>query len=87
MQEEIAYITDELSNNVTTTVQKQDGISVQTDYEILVVDESKVPGLVNPLLRKMMLPYNYKGMLKILKEYMDAGKGGQAFGEGFYKYK
>ena len=46
-----------------------------------------VPGLLSPLLKKMMLPYNYKAMLKVVKEKIAQGKTGRAAGEGFYKYK
>ena len=52
----------------------------------IVQQYQKVPDLFDPLLRKMMLPYNYDGMLKILNEYMDQGKLGKAAKEGFYKY-
>ena len=34
-----------------------------------------------------LAPYNFKGMAKMLKEYIDAGKLGKSSGEGFYKYK
>ena len=52
-----------------------------------IVDQyQKVPDLFDPLLKKMMLPYNYDGMLRILNEYLEAGKSGKAVGEGFYKY-
>lgn len=34
-----------------------------------------------------LAPYNFKGMAKVLKEYIDAGKIGVSAGEGFYKYK
>lgn len=34
-----------------------------------------------------LAPYNFKGMDKMLREYIDAGKLGMASGEGFYKYK
>ena len=33
-----------------------------------------------------LAPYNFKGMAKMLKEYIDAGKVGLSSGEGFYKY-
>lgn len=34
-----------------------------------------------------LAPYNFKGMEKMLKQYIDAGKLGVSSGEGFYKYK
>ena len=62
-----------------------DVVGVQTAYNI-VLQYQKVPGLFAPLLKKMMLPYNFKGMEKILKQMLDQGKTGKSAGEGFYKY-
>ena len=46
----------------------------------------KVPGLVSPLLKKMMMPYNFKAMAAVLKQMLDEGKLGESSGEGFFKY-
>lgn len=62
-----------------------DTVGLQTAYNI-VMQYQKVPGLFSPLLKKMMMPYNFKAMAKILKEYIDAGKLGMSTKEGFYKY-
>ena len=62
-----------------------DTVGLETAKNI-VLQYQKVPDVFDPLLKKMMLPYNYDGMLRILNEYIDAGKIGKSVGEGFYKY-
>lgn len=62
-----------------------DIVGINTAYNIAKQYES-VPGLIDPLLKKMMMPYNFKGHGKIFKKMLDEGKTGVASGEGFYKY-
>ena len=55
-----------------------DTVGLTTAYNIVSM-YLKVPSFI--------APYNFKGMVKMLKIYIDAGKLGKASGEGFYKYK
>jgi 3-hydroxyacyl-CoA dehydrogenase len=55
-----------------------DVVGLTTAYNI-VESFVKIPSF--------LAPYNFKGMAKMLKGYIDAGKLGVSSGEGFYKYK
>lgn len=55
-----------------------DVVGLPTAYNIVLM-YVKIP--------KFMAPYNFKGMEKLLKEYIDKGKIGKSVGEGFYKYE
>lgn len=63
-----------------------DVVGLTTTYNV-VEQYQKVPTLLCPLLKKMMLPYNFKGMKTVLARYIKQGKLGCNSGEGFYKYK
>ena len=63
-----------------------DTVGLETAKNI-VLQYQKVPNLLDPLFKKMMLPYNYDGMLDILNDYIAKGKTGKAAGEGFYKHE
>ena len=48
-------------------------MGLNTAYNI-VMQYQGVPGLLNPLFKKMMLPYNYKAIAAKLKAMLDAGE-------------
>ena len=50
-----------------------DTVGLNTAYNIVLQFQS-VPGLLNPLFKKMMLPYNYKRMAQLLKSMVDNGE-------------
>ena len=54
-----------------------DTVGLKTAYDIVLM-YVKIP--------KFLAPYNFKGMEKLLKNYIDEGKLGKSSGEGFYKY-
>ncbi len=54
-----------------------DTVGLKTAYDIVLM-YVKTPSF--------LAPYNFKGMAKLLKQYLDEGKLGEFVGEGFYKY-
>ena len=54
-----------------------DTVGLKTAHEIVLM-YVKIPSF--------LAPYNFKGMEKLLKKYIDDGKLGMSSGEGFYKY-
>ena len=53
----------------------------------IIVQYQSVPGLLSPILKKMMMPYNFKAMLELIDRYISEGKLGKSSGEGFFKWK
>ena len=55
-----------------------DRVGIPTAYKI-ASRYLKIPSII--------APYNFKGICKLLKSYIDQGKYGVQTGEGFYSYK
>ena len=55
-----------------------DKVGLKPVYDV-VLNYTKIPSFI--------APYDFKGIAKLLKQYLDQGKKGMEFGEGFYKYE
>ena len=68
---------DEIQIGMDKTFEILDKVGLVTAYNIVEM-YVKIPSF--------LAPYNFKGISKMLKVYIDKGKTGKSSGEGFYKY-
>ena len=66
IQEEMAYAIDEVKTVVTPSIQKQEGISYMTDYDIGIIDANKVPTYINGI---EIRPIDVQAIKKLVKMY------------------
>lgn len=67
IQEEMAYALDEVKTVINPTIQKQEGISYMTDYEITVTDSIKVPAYINGIEIRPVDTQAIKKLVKMCK--------------------
>lgn len=67
IQEEMAYALDEVKTVINPTIQKQEGISYMTDYEITVTDSKKVPAYINGIEIRPVDTQAIKRLVKMCK--------------------
>lgn len=67
IQEEMAYVMDEVKTVVEPTIKKQEGISYMTDYEVEIVDSNIVPIYINGMEIRPIDLQAVKRLVKVSK--------------------